>query len=229
MSFDQTDISDLQVVIRGVELLISWTSSAPAGSWYQVYLAAVHVATTQATAIIVPTPQRPVAVQVGVVGSADRNTDFSSSLPTVSGAEGSALLEWLGGHWEADDLAGFNIYASPSAGAAISYTTPVAYVPAFPAGILDGAGMGPAGQGGAGHAAVAYAWESGRLGTGSWSFAVAAVDAAGNVDPSPPTTTQAILAAPRPPAPNATGDRLTIAVNPSTRVPTLTWLPSPPG
>ena len=67
-------------VQMGTELLISWTSDAPPGLWYQVYLddALVWFGTSlQAT---IPLPADMARIDIGMVSSANRAIDYSGPL-----------------------------------------------------------------------------------------------------------------------------------------------------
>lgn len=222
--------SDPHVTVapRGREVRIAWTSSAPAGTIFQVYLDRALWWHGTDRYLDVPWPRSRVRIDVGHVGAGEGGSDFSGSLPSDPEPSDRVQLTWQGGAWQGD-VAGYAIYQSATAGGSVSYTTRVGYVPATTAGVdLSGFGQGGFGDGGWGQAAVSYAWTSARLGSGVWSFAVVPVDPAGNAQGSPTTTTATVVAAPNPPAPNAAGVRLTYTYNAGTRVPTLIWQASPP-
>ena len=83
-------------------------------------------------------------------------------------------------------------------GAGSTDQNPLAEICAYPGGILtDGFGLGGYGQGGFGRAASSYAWTSPALKSGTWSFAVVSVDAAGNLGVPAATS----IDHPGPPAP----------------------------
>ena len=103
---------------------------------------------------------------------------FGSTLPAAPAR--AVTLQWLGGTYEAADLAGFHIYGEPSPGSGIDFTTILATIPAYSAGIItDGFGYGGYGQGGYGAAAGSYSWTSAPLSSGTWHWAVKPFDTAG--------------------------------------------------
>lgn len=227
MPFDQADILTVSARRAGADLLVSWTTTAPAGSTYQVYVSGQLAWHGIGLSCLLPWPGgHNVAIDVGVVDASEATDDFSASLTPFP--LDYATLDWLGGTFEADDIAGFRVFSSAVAGGAVDYGNVLADIPAYPGGILlDGWGMGGWNQGGWGRAASSYSWVSGSLTSGVWTFAVAPYDKAGNQDPSPRTVTKTILAPPRPPGADARGVRLTYTYDPSTHVATLHWLASP--
>lgn len=240
----------ITVTPDGLDLLISWAPSAPNGTWYQLYLDRQLAWWGKATSVSIPYPSArgpTVLIDVGTVAAGEQTTDFSAQLASAPVPPDKAELSWLGGTWEATDIAGFHVYASASPGAVVGYNaggygnggygggtatsvsaTPLATVPAYTAGqITDGWGFGGYGLGGYGEASGVYEWTSGHLTPGAWTFAVAAFDQVGNEDPAPPTTVVIILGPPLPPAPNAARLRLTYTYNATSHVATLNWLASP--
>jgi hypothetical protein len=184
--FSQTAITDIrppkyEPSVGGV--LIQWSSSAPAGTTYQVYVARKLVWHGTAKRAIVPLPAAKARIDIGTVGVGEGMTDFSSSLAAATNDR--AELTWLGGTYldatGNDDVAGFRVYSSAVAGGAVDYTNRLASIPAYDGGIIaDGYGAGGYGQGGYGKAASSYAWTSDPLGNGVWTFAIRPVDFAGN-------------------------------------------------
>lgn len=237
MPFSQASISDVRVVADGPELFVSWSSSAAAGAWYQVYVNKRLAWSGRSTRCHVPRPAASAVgnlwIDVGTVGASEATADFSSSLPAAAGLSTRAKLSWLGGTYldptGGDDVRGFRIYGPDAPGGAVDYTTPLATIAAYPGGwISDGFGLGGFGQGGFGRAATTYVWESGPLASGSWTFAVVPYDAAGNAREPGQVATVTIVEAPLPPAAAADGTSLSYTyAGPSTRTATLTWLPSP--
>lgn len=230
MPFDPTVITSTVAVRDGVDLYLSWTSSAPSGTWYQVYLAGNLAAKTKALSATSPYPSDlgpNVRIAVGAVAQGEQFTDFSiqgggygrggygvggygncSCLAPVP--YGRVKLEWLGGSYLSAAIAGFYVYGSPAPGQPVSYATPLATISAYaPGKSNDGYGLGGYGQGGYGRAASSYSWTSSSLSAGVWQFAVVSFDTAGNVDPNPPVRSYTITVAPRPPAANTQGQRLT--------------------
>lgn len=230
MPFDQSTIVDVaRPAWDGTTLQLSWTSTAPAGTTFQVYVARRLAWSGTARWVSLTMPDSRVRVDVGVVGAGEGDVDFSASLPGATADR--VTLSWLGGSYldptGDDDVQGFRVFGSPGPGAAVDYSTPLAEIAAYPRGVpIDGYGVGGFGQGGFGRAASTYSWTSRSLDGGDWTFAVASFDAAGNLgEPTVATTT--IAAPPRPPAASPDGSRLRCSYDPATRRATLTWNPSP--
>jgi hypothetical protein len=212
MAFSQATISEVfPPLIRQGQAFLSWSSSSPAGTFFQVYLNAVLAWSGQARSAWVSIPSGPVHIDIGTVAAGEENTDFSGSLASAPARR--AELSWLGGTFEAPDIAGFKVYGESTPGGGINYGTVLADITAYPAGILtDGFGLGSFGTGGFGRVAGTYTWTSEPLGSGTWSFAVVPYDAAGNAGTGA-TTTVTIAAPPREPAFGSDGiTRLTYQV-----------------
>lgn len=226
MAFDQSHVTGVRCYRHGAELVVAWTSSDPAGTTFQVYVGRrLAWAGTRRTAHF-PWPADLVTVHVGAVGAGESKSDFSGSLP--ADPLDRVTLTWLGGTFLGPDIRGFRVYQSATAGGPVDFAAAVADIAAYPNGnVTDGYGVGGYGQGGYGSAAGSYSWESARLGSGVWRFAVAAYDSAGNEDPSPPTTAVTVAVPPRPPAAASDGTRLSYTYSNSTHKATLTWLASP--
>lgn len=230
MPFDQSTIVDVAPPVwDGSTLQLSWTSTAPAGTTFQVYVARRLAWSGTARWVSLTMPDSRVRVDVGAVGAGEGDLDFSSSFPGATADR--VTLAWLGGSYldptGRDDVQGFRVFGPPAPGAAVDYTTPLAEIPAYPGGTpIDGYGIGGFGQGGFGKAGSSYSWTSSALEGGAWTFAVASFDAAGNLG-TPTTSTTTIAAPPRPPAAAADGSRLQYLYDPATRQVTLTWNPSP--
>ncbi len=211
-------------VVHGSELLLSWTSSAAAGTVYQVYVDGRLSYAGLGTRCAVPLPPAVAHIDIGTVGPGERQVNFASSLPPRY--QRHANLSWLGGTYLSANLAGFNIYGESSPGAGINFSAAVAQVPAYTAGIVtDGFGSGGFGQGGFGQAAGWYSWSSPPLTGGTWHWAVQPFDAAGNEGPAQ-TIAVTIQAPPGPPAPFPNGQRLEYVYHSSTRQAVLSWNPS---
>ena len=237
MSFVQSNISNVIVVLADVDLDISWSSSAQAGTVYQVYVDRRLNWAGRASRCRVPVPAaaegRNAWVEVGTVASNEATIDFSSQLNSPGQSGEFAQLTWMGGTYldptGNDDVVGFQIYASPAAGGQISWTAPIDTVAAYPGGwISDGFGLGGFGQGGFGRASTSYQWTSTPLSSGTWQFAVAPFDHAGNAQLNVSPIAITITRAPRPPAAPSQGSRLTYSISgPTSRQVSLTWLASP--
>jgi hypothetical protein len=228
--FDQSTITEVfPPVVQGGQLWISWTSSSPSGTWFQVYLDRVLAWWGTATHVALTLPGGPIRVDIGTVLPGEQQTDFSALLPVAP--YDRAVLSWLGGTYEDptgnDDIAGFRVYGEPSPGAGINYTTPLADVTAYINRLItDGYGQGGYGQGGYGRSAGSYSWESDPLANGLWAFAVAPYDHAGNVGTGS-LAYALIQCPPAPPARNAAGVRLTYTYSPISQKISLAWLASP--
>lgn len=229
MAFSQATISDVRVTRDGVDLLVSWTSSAPPGTTFQLYAAGMLAWHGFARSAVLPAPRPGVRTrfEVGTVAADEGLADFSADLPVPDGGGTRVSLGWQGGRHLGADILGFYVYSGTTAGGAVSYAAPVATVAAYPQGLYtDGYGMGGYGSGGYGSSASTYSWTSGPLSGGTWNFAVKSFDAAGNLGTA--RTTSAVVAAPpNPPAANAAGKRLTYVYNSTSHVATLSWIASP--
>jgi hypothetical protein len=226
MAFSQADITDGPWLARsGFDLAVWWRAAAPAAV-HQLYVNRRLRWTGTGDRAVLPYPKGPIRVDVGTVGVGETEVDFSGSLAAL--ADGPTL-QWYGGTYLDETIRGFRVYGEPSPGAGVDYATPLDYVRAYEDGIiLDGAGMGPAGYGGAGLAASSYTWTGPHYPPGAWTFAVRPVNAAGHEGPAS-TWAVTIAGPPRPPAADpVTGRRLGYTLDPTTGVPTLNWTPSPP-
>ncbi len=249
MGFSQATITGInQPTYMGGLMFVSWTTSSPSGTWFQVYLDQELSWFGQSTATRLPIPTAsPVRIDIGTVNPGEEQTDFSSSLPAA--ANKFAELNWIGGSFEAPDLAGFFVYGSSGpttfsdAGfgdygfgdgqfglggpAVINFTTPLADITAYPGGFtMDGFGMGGFGLGGIGQASSAYQWISGPLTSGVWMFCVVPFDNAQNLG-VPQFASCVICVPPLPPGLFPDGTRLHYVWNPSLHEVTLNWLASP--
>lgn len=231
MAFDQSTLTDASAVRDGADLLVRWSSTAPEGTPFQVYVAGRLAWHGTRRSCVLPYPTdaagATVRVDVGAVLAAEATTDFSATLP-AKGFSDRATLSWLGGTFQSETIAGFRVYMGLAAAAAVSYVAPVAYVEAYPQGVvLDGAGVGGAGRGGAGRSASSYSWRSPRLAAGTWHFGVKPVGLDGN-EGAAVEATFAITVPPGAPAPDAAGVRLKVqSYSPTTHVAVLAWLASP--
>lgn len=230
MPFDQSSIVEVRPPKwDGATLQLSWTSSAPAGTTFQVYVGRRLAWYGTSRWVAMTMPDSRVRIDVGAVGPGEASVDFSAMLPPTSGDR--VTLTWLGGSYldptGRDDLRGFRVFGSRRAGWDVDYTAPLAEIAAYPGGSpIDGFGIGGFGQGGYGRAASSYRWTSGALAAGTWKFAVVSFDAAGNQGPAM-TMTTTVVAPPRPPGADPDGSRLRCVYDPVTRRATLSWNPSP--
>lgn len=225
MAFDQSTIT--RVYPPAVSLgrvRLRWESTAPEGTWFQVYVGGkLAWRGTERFAAIHPPPSR-VRVLIGAVGPGEEAVDFGASLGTPPADR--ARLSWTGGPFlDPDgDVVGFRVHGSPAAGEPVDYSKILAEIPLGEAGLVfDGWGLGGWGEGGWGSAEGRYSWTSPRLANGAWSFAVLAVDGAGNASPAA-SGTVSIKTPPNPPARGPDGRRLILAHNPGDQTVSLTWL-----
>ena len=226
-------------VYSGFQVYISWTSTSPAGTWFQVYLndaLAWWGQTTTATLIL--GSAGPIRVDIGTVLPGEEQTDFSSSLSAAPARR--AELSWLGGTFEGADIAGFQVWSSASAPVGygsggfgsgpfggITLTTLETDITAYPSGIVtDGFGLGGFGLGGFGEAAGTYGWISDALSSGTYWYAVIPYDSAGNLGTGAATSVT-IGVPPGPPALFGDNTRLHYTYNASNQEVTLLWNASP--
>jgi hypothetical protein len=225
MSFTQTTITSVNPPVQnGTQLLLSWISSAPAGTLFQVYLDQQLVWTGVGRSCSIPLPVAIARIDIGSVDSSEAQVDFAALLPPAPAR--LAKLSWLGGTYQGADIAGFHIYGEHSADGGIDYTTVLATVPAYVAGIItDGFGYGGFGEGAFAESAGSYSWTSPPLSAGTWQWGVKPFDTAGNEGPAQ-TAAVTIAAPPLPPLPFPDMTRLHETYNSSSNEITLNWNPS---
>lgn len=236
MAFDPTAAVNDRWHQDGAELRVTWETTTPAGTAYQVYLDSVFAwhgkspaaSTTMTTLLPLPHPAAGrFRVDIGSVAPGEESVDLSRTLAAAAGGGDRVKLPWLGGTFESDDIAGFRVYQGAGPGLAVNYAAAVATVAAYPGGLVsDGFGVGGFGLGGFGRSANAYSWTSGHLASGVWNFAVRAFDAWGN-EVNGCTSSATVVTPPKPPAADAGGHRLTYTFDAPSRVATLHWLASP--
>jgi hypothetical protein len=225
LPFNPALATDIRLAIDdAADLVISWTSLAPPGTAFQVYINGALAWKGFATFCIVPAPLTLAYIVVGAVLPDSYATGFAGSLPLPPGGGEHVTLNWLGGTYLDPDIQGFHVYGSDSPGGSVDTTKVLATIPAYPTGVVDGFGVGGFGQGGFGLAASSYSWTSGPLSSGTWTFEVTSVDAAGNENKLTGSTTTATIAGPpREPAPFSDGLRLHQTYNAATKQVTLSW------
>jgi hypothetical protein len=222
VSFSQSSITRVHPPVQhGTQLLLSWTSSAPDGTLYQVYLNQQLVWSGVGLSCSIPLPTAISRIDIGTVGAGDTQVDFASELAPAPARQ--ATLSWQGGTYQGADIAGFHIYGEQTPGGGIDYTTVLATVPAYVAGMItDGFGYGSFGQGGFGQSAGAYSWTSQPRSGGTWNWRVKPFDAAGN-EGLPQAAAVVIAAPPLPPSPFSHMTRLQYTFDSSTKQATLNW------
>jgi hypothetical protein len=226
---DDSTILEAHAARDDAELLVSWSSTAPAGSEvYQVYRDGAFAWHGRERSCSLPPgpPGVPARFFVGVVDASDELTDFGASLP--SGQPRRVRLTWTGGSYEGHRLAGFRVYAGSAPGSAVDYAAALATVPAYPGGVpLDGYGLGGYGLGGYGESASEYSWVSAPLAGGVWHFGVRPFGASGD-EGLTEEVTATVTAPPDPPGRDARARRLTLTYDPATHKATLHWLSPAP-
>jgi len=237
MAFSQAGIIGVRVAPDGTDLFVAWSSSAPVGTTYQVYVDRRLAWYGSSTRCHIPIPAvesgRNIWVEVGVVDAGEPTRDYSSSLVAPGGRSERAQLSWAGGTYldptGRDDIQGYRIYQGLAPGQPVATTSAVDSVVAYPGGwINDGFGKGGLGGGGFGRSGTLYEWRSRPLASGVWRFAVIPFDKAGNARGVGQVASVTINAAPRAPAQGSGGARLTATYSgPSDRRLTLHWLSSP--
>jgi hypothetical protein len=237
MAFSQSAINAVTVHRHGPELFITWQATTPGGQVFQVYVDGNLSWYGTSRRCYVPISLHitglNIWVDVGSVAPAEGQSDFSANLASLARNTTKAQVSWLGGSYldssGGDNVEGFRIFASTVANGPIDFSAPQDVVPAYPGGwICDGFGLGGFGLGGFGRASTEYVWTSGSLPSGTWLFAVIAFDKQGNNRSSGQTAAVNVTAAPRAPAPAASGRRLSYTYSGSTtRQVTLNWQASP--
>lgn len=221
----------------GSQVYVSWSSSSPAGTWFQVYVNQQLAWSGQRCRTWIAMPAGPVRVDIGAVAPGEQDTDFSASLPAAPARR--VKISWQSGSYKGIDLAGFHVYGPDAPGGTVDRSVVLADITAYPLGIAtSGFGLGGFGSGGFGESASNYSWTSGPLAAGTWTFAVVPYDTAGN-EGAAQTTTATVIAPPREPAAfPGTTTRLQYALNGFGQTAfgtggfglpaaTLTWNPSP--
>jgi hypothetical protein len=238
VGFSQATITGVNPpVYSGFQIFLSWTTTSPAGTWFQIYInqALAWWGQTTNARLAIPTigPDR---VDIGTVDPGEEQTDFSADLPAAPARR--AELNWLGGTFEGTDIAGFQVWQSADPvgfgdgefGDGVFDMALVALkatITAYPSGIYtDGFGYGGFGFGGFGEAAGTYTWISEPLLNGTWWYAVVPFDSAGNLGAAAATSVT-ILGPPQPPALFADNTRLHYTYNSITDEVTLFWNASP--
>ena len=229
MSFSQANILEIFPPVRiGTTLKLSWsTSSTPGTVLSQVYVDKVLSWFGPGTSCYIAVPTEGSYIDIGEVGLGEGPVDFSSSLPAQP--KRRAYLDWPGGSYlDLDgDMAGFHVYQSPKAGAAIDYTKVIADIPAYVSDFTtDGYGLGPYNGGGWGLSESEYEWTSGILTSGTWYFGVKAYDTAGNESTALETSVNVCVPPKEVPPFESDNLRLHYTYNQSLFEVTLLWQPT---
>jgi hypothetical protein len=117
MSFSQATITSVNYHEDIGALNIDWTTTSPAGTWFQVYVNGAMVARTRSTGVSIPKPAVSARITVGSVDSSDSQTRFTATLPAK--LVNQAKLAWTGGLFlgGVGKVGGFRVYSAiPAAG-----------------------------------------------------------------------------------------------------------------
>lgn len=244
MGFDPSVITEVFPPGReGSRLTLEWTSSAAAGTWYQIYLQGSLAWYGTETHATIDTPRGLIDGAIGAVADGEQTTDFSNAglegLPfDVGGMDIGGLgitpittrayLAWYGfgaSHYGIfEGAAGFDQGGFDQG----SFNgTHLGEVTATEQGLsTDGFDLGAFDTGGLDLQGGDFSWESDPLARGTWHFAVVPYDEANNPG-TPSITAVTITAPPRPPASSTAGKRLSYTYNSGAHTITLVWLASP--
>ena len=94
MAFSQSTITGVNPPrYSGFQVYLSWSTTSPAGTWFQIYINRVLAWWGQTTnARITLTTSGPDRVDVGTVNAGEEQTDFSGSLPSAPARRAAAFL-----------------------------------------------------------------------------------------------------------------------------------------
>lgn len=246
MAFDTSVVTEVFQAREGSRVTLEWTSTAPAGTLYQIYLQGKLAWWGDELHATVGAPVGLVDVQIGSVAAGELTTDFSQlgldslsfdvggldaaalSLVTITNR---ALLAWSGfgaaeyrifeGGGAGFDHGGFDLGSLD--GSAGTLVGTVAALESTSSDGLDTAGFD---VGGLDLLGGNFSWTSDPLMRGTWNFSVVPYDTGGAAG-TPSLATVTITAPPRSPTPNTAGKRLTYTYNGTTHAVTLNWLDSP--
>ena len=239
MGFSEATITGVNPPIySGFQVYLSWTTTSPAGTWFQIYLNQVLSWWGQTTnARLVAPTIGVIRIDIGTVDPGEEQTSFAADLPAAPARR--AELSWLGGTFESANIAGFQVWQSAASTGygdggygdgpfgGVELLELLATITAYPGGIAtDGFGYGGFGYGGFGTAAGTYTWISDSLVNGTYYYAVVPFDSIGNLG-TPAVTSVTIEGPPQPPALYPDGTRLKYTYNPLTDEVTLLWNASP--
>jgi hypothetical protein len=242
--FDPSVISEITHSQEGSRLTLEWSSTAPAGTWYQLYLRGALAWWGTERHATVAAPRGLIDGQIGAVAAGEQTTDFADAGLDAFGLDvlgldangigavaitNRAYLAWTGfGAAEyriLEGALGFDHGGFDLGGLNGSAGTLVGTVAGLEGISTDGLDIGAFDVGGLDYAVGSFSWTSDPLTRGDWNFSVVPYNAAGSAG-TPSTTSVTITAPPRPPAPNAAAKRLTYTYNATTHVVTLNWLAS---
>ena len=228
MAFSQATMTgEPSLRASGLDLLVSWVSTSPPGTLFQLYLNAKLAWHGTDRSVLLPYPSGRTRIDVGTVAAGEGAVDFSASLPTTYPPD-RVNLTWTGG-----GVRGGRPRGVPNLRTARGRRR----------GQLRLAAGGHTGHGGGRRPQRVRprGLRPGRVRDGGAELLLDLRPAArrlldvrgralrrrGEPERQPRARQRDGRRAPRPPAADSSGRRLTYSYNPSTRVPTLNWLASP--
>jgi hypothetical protein len=120
MAFSQATITEVRIlpVPRSAELVVTWSSTSPEGTTFQLYMERRLVWSGTDRRVTLPWPASRVRIEVGTVGDGEAGQDFSASVPIGPGTGPRVSLAWYGGRYlvSTRQLRGFHVYG-PGSGA----------------------------------------------------------------------------------------------------------------
>src|SRR5690242_21727730 len=103
MGFSQATIQSISPPqFRGSQVFITWSSTSPVGTWYQVYVNQRLAWSGKRCRTWIPVPAGPVRIDIGAVGPGEQDTDFSASLPSSPRSEERRVGKECRSRWPAD-------------------------------------------------------------------------------------------------------------------------------
>lgn len=210
MAFDDAGITVTVTPLPATaEVLVTWSSSWPDGTWYQVYLDAVLIGATQRRAMVLPWPGTATGrawVHVGAVPASEVAVVQPPAAPAALGTGARPVLTWKGGMYQkvaGRDVAGWTIFRGRAPGGAVDTAAPVGAVPAQGVvGPEGGWGVGGWGTGGWGRPRRTYQFRDQTLAGGTWNYRITPVNDQGQPGAGSDVSV-AVTAPPRSPTPVA--------------------------
>src|SRR3954454_15269223 len=133
----------------GNDLRVSWESSSPPGTTFQVYLDRRLARATTTRVARFALPIQPVYIDVIAVDPGSERVDFSAELAPLPARR--ATIEWSGGRYLSETIRGFHVHQSAAPGGPVAYDRVMAFVAWAPLDRpQDGFGIGGFGCGGFG-------------------------------------------------------------------------------
>ena len=172
MAFAQATILSVSPPqVCGSQVYVSWTSSSPAGTWFQVYVNQRPAWTGHGARRGSPSPpdqcgstSAPLVPASRIRTSPPRSARVRRGGCSSPGSRAPTRVST----WRA-----FGCTGPTAPGGPVDNSTALADITAYPLGIdTAGFGLGGFGSGGFGQLAGNYSWTSGPLAAGTWTFAV---------------------------------------------------------